>query len=57
MKYKVEITETLKKVVEVEAESAEMAKEIAMENYFKAAEGYILDSADYCEQTDFWVQL
>lgn len=57
MKYKVEITETLKKVVEVEAENPTEAKEIAKENYFNAAEGYILDSADYCEQTDFWVQL
>lgn len=57
MKYKVEITETLKKVVEVEAENPTEAKEIAKENYYNAAEGYILDSADYCEQTDFWVRL
>ena len=56
MKYKVEITETLKKVVEVEAESAEMAKEIAKENYYNAEEDYILTDNNHVD-TDFWVQL
>lgn len=55
-KYKVEITETLKKVVEVEAENAKMAKEIAERNYYEAKEDYILTDNDH-EQTDFWVQL
>ena len=55
-KFKVEITETLKKVVEVEAENAKMAKEIAERNYYEAKEDYILTDNDH-EQTDFWVQL
>ena len=52
MKYKVEITETLKKVVEVEAENPTEAKEIAEENYNNAAEDYILMYNDY-EHTEF----
>lgn len=55
-KFKIEITETLKKVVEVEAENPTEAKEIAKENYYNTAEDYILTDNDY-EQTDFWVQL
>ena len=54
-KYKVEITETLKKIVEVDAECAADAKMIASINYMEAKEGYILDSADYIEQTEFKV--
>lgn len=55
-KFKIEITEALKKVVEVEAENPTEAKEIAKENYYNAAEDYILTDNDH-EQTDFWVQL
>lgn len=46
MKYKVEITETLKKVVEVDARSASEAERIAEERYNNAEEGYILDADD-----------
>lgn len=56
MKYKVEITETLKKVVEIEAETPTEAKKIAEENYYKADEDYILTDSNH-EHTDFWVQL
>lgn len=56
MKYKVEITETLKKVVEVEAFDAIEAKQIAEENYYNADEDYILTDSNH-EHTDFWVQL
>lgn len=56
MKYKVEITETLKKVVEVEAENPTEAKDIAEERYYNSDEDYILTYNNH-EQTDFWVQL
>lgn len=52
MKYKVEITETLKKVVEVEAENPTEAKQIAKENYKNADEDYVLTDNDY-ELTEF----
>ena len=54
-KYKVEITETLKKIVEVDAENETDANMIASINYMEAKDGYILDSADYIEQTEFKV--
>ena len=56
-KYKVEITETLKKIVEVDAENETDANMIASINDMEAKEGYILDSADYIEQTEFKVLL
>ena len=52
MKYKVEITETLKKVVEVEAFNAIKAKQIAKEKYKNADEDYVLTDNDY-ELTEF----
>lgn len=52
MKYKVEITETLKKVVEVEAFDPIEAKQIAKENYKNADEDYVLTDNDY-ELTEF----
>lgn len=52
MKYKVEITETLRKVVEVEAFDAIEARQIAEENYKNADEDYILTDNDY-ELTEF----
>lgn len=54
MKYKVEITETLRKIVEVEAFDEIEAKQIAQENYKNADEDYILNDNDYTE-TDFIV--
>ena len=45
--FKVRITETLSKVVEVEAVTAEEAVSIVNENYIKAEPNYILDCNDY----------
>ena len=56
MKYKVEITETLKKIVEVDAESAAAAKQIVNDRYRKAEDDYILTDANYYE-TEFEVLL
>lgn len=52
MKYKVEITETLKKVVEVDAETPSQAKEIVRGKYYN--DELILDSDNHTD-TDFWV--
>ena len=48
-KYKVEITETLKKIVEVEAESAAAARQIVEDNYDinDMEDEYILTDANY----------
>ena len=54
-KYKVEITETLKKIVEVEAESEKKARDIAESKYLNGEDGYILDE-DVLAQVDFRVQ-
>ena len=56
MKYKVEITETLKKIVEVDAESAKEAKQIVMDRYHEAEDDYILTDANYYD-TEFEVLL
>ena len=49
MKYKVEITETLKKIVEVDAESAAAARQIVKDRYYDMKEDeYILTDEDYC---------
>lgn len=45
--FKVRITETLSKVVEVEAVTAEEAVSTANENYVKAEPNYTLDYNDY----------
>ena len=45
MKYKVEITETLKKIVEVDAESAAAARRIVNDRYHNDEEEYILTDA------------
>lgn len=45
MKYKVDILETLKKTVSVEADSPSEAREIVMGNYFDAE--YILTGDDF----------
>lgn len=45
--FKVRITETLSKVVEVEAVTAEEAISTANENYIKAEPNYILGYNDY----------
>lgn len=52
MKYLVEITETLQKEVEVEAETEQAALEIAKKNYFNAEDDYVLTDANYIE-TEF----
>ena len=52
MKYKVEITETLKKIVEVDAESAAAAKQIVNDRYRNAEDDYILTGANYYD-TEF----
>lgn len=52
MKYKVEITETLRKVVEIEAESAKDAINVTSEHYHNAEEDFIL-YPEYLESTDF----
>ena len=54
MKYKVEITETLKKIVEVDAESAAAAKQIVKDRYHDAEDDYILTDANYYD-TEFKV--
>ena len=56
MKYKVEITETLKKIVEVEAESAAAARQIVNDRYHDAEDDYILTDANYYD-TEFEVLL
>ena len=56
MKYKVEITETLKKIVEVEAKSAAVAKLIVNDRYHNMEDDYILTDANYYD-TEFEVLL
>ena len=56
MKYKVEITETLKKIVEVEAESAAAARQIVKDRYHGTEDEYILTDANYYD-TEFEVLL
>ena len=56
MKYKVEITETLKKIVEVDAESAAVARKIVKNRYHNAEDNYILTDANYYD-TEFEVLL
>ena len=56
MKYKVEITETHKKIVEVDAESAAAAKQIANDRYHDTEDDYILTDAHYYD-TEFEVLL
>lgn len=56
MKYKVEITETLKKIVEVEAENAAAARQIVMDRYHEAEDDYILTDANYYD-TEFEILL
>ena len=46
-KYKIEITETLKKIVEVEAESAAAARQIVKDRYYDMEDEYILTDSDY----------
>ena len=55
-KYKVEITETLKKIVEVEAESAQAARQIVKNRYHDSEDDYILTDANYYD-TEFEVLL
>ena len=58
-KYKVEITETLKKIVEVEAESAQAARQIVEDRYYDIydmEDEYILTDANYYD-TEFEVLL
>ena len=55
-KYKVEITETLKKIVEVDAESALAARKIVKDRYHNAEDEYILTDANYYD-TEFEVLL
>lgn len=45
--FKVRITETLSKVVEVEAETVKEAVSTVNENYIKAEPNYTLDYNDY----------
>ena len=54
MKYKVEITETLKKIVEVDAESAAAARQIVNDRYHDTEDEYILTDENYYE-TEFEV--
>ena len=56
MKYKVEITETLKKIVEVDAESEAAARKIVKDRYHNAEDEYILTDANYYD-TEFEVLL
>ena len=56
MKYKVEITETLKKIVEVDAGCAADAKQIVKDRYHNAEDDYILTDANYYD-TEFDVLL
>ena len=55
-KYKVEITETLKKIVEVDAESAKKSKQTVNDRYHDAEDEYILTDANYYD-TEFEVLL
>ena len=55
-KYKVEITETLKKTDDEEAESAAAARQIVKDRYHDAEDDYILTDADYYD-TEFEVLL
>lgn len=55
-KYKVEITETLKKIVEVKAESAAAARQIVTDRYHDTEDDYILTDANYYD-TEFEVLL
>ena len=55
-KYKVEITDTLKKIVEVDAECAADAKQIVNNRYRNAEDDYILTDANYYD-TEFKVLL
>ena len=55
-KYKVEITETLKKIVEVEAESTAAARQIVKDRYYDMEDEYILTDSDYYN-TEFEVLL
>ena len=55
-KYKVEITETLKKIDEVEAESAQAARQIVKDRYHDTEDDYILTDANYYD-TEFEVLL
>ena len=54
MKYKVEITETLKKIVEVDAENALSARKIVKDRYHNMEDDYILTDANYYD-TEFEV--
>ena len=56
MKYKVKIIETLKKIIEVDAESAAAAKQIVNDRYRNAEDEYILTDANYYD-TEFEVLL
>ena len=56
MKYKVEITETLKKIVEVDAESAAAARQIIKDKYYDMEDEYILTDENYYS-TEFEVLL
>ncbi len=49
MKYKFEITETLQKTVEIEAENIDEAYRLVKEKYFK--EEIILSDVDYIDTT------
>ena len=49
MKYKFEITETLQKMVEIEAENIDEAYRLVKEKYFK--EEIILSDVDYIDTT------
>ena len=53
-KYKAEITETLKKIVAVEAESAAAQRQIVEDRYHEAEDDYILTDANYYD-TEFEV--
>ena len=55
-KYKIEITETLKKIIEVEAESAQAARQIVKDRYHDTEDDYILTDANYYD-TEFEVLL
>ena len=54
MKYLVEITETLQKEVEVEAETEQAALEIVKRNYFNAEDDYILTDVNHTD-TEFHI--
>ena len=55
MIYEVEILETLRTVVTVEAESVEDAEAITRDKYDEAEEGFVLDSGHHIG-TDFMVE-